>query len=393
MTQRRRARLLFLIDRLLVGGSELQLVALLRGLDRARYHVHFAHFRENDPDMFGIDIGETETICLGRSGRYDPRLMLRLVSLIRRWEIDLVYTVLPTADMWGRIAGCLAGRPALVSRKGTVLSGGDRESYEGLVDRILRPLTDLVVVNSRLGLEDLVRDHRADSHRAVVIHNGTDCERFSPPTLEARMRMRERLGLPNSAVVIGGVGRLSHEKGWETLVEAMARLPTLLGRDFSCVIAGDGPLRRILEERIAHHALSDRIRLLGFRSDVSEIFAAVDVVVMPSYQEGSPNSLCEAMAMAKPVVATRVGGVPELVEHGRSGLLVEPYKSGELASALATLLGDPEAGARLGAHGRQRVVALFSLERMVAETDRALQGVLARRVTMPTNDRVIAGRR
>ena len=393
MTRRRRARVLFLIDRLLVGGSELQLVALLRGLDRTRYEVHFAHFRENDPEMLGIDVGETRAICLGRSGRYDPRLLFRLVSLIRRWEIDLVYTVLPTADMWGRVAGCLAGRPALVSRKGTVLSGGDRESYEGLVDRMLRPFTDLVIVNSHLGLEDLVRDHRADSARAVVIHNGTDCERFSPPTLEARMRSRGRLGLPDSAVVLGGVGRLSHEKGWETLVEAAARLPALLRRDFYCLIAGDGPLRRTLEERISHHALSERIRLLGFRSDVSEILAAVDVVVMPSYQEGSPNSLCEAMAMAKPVVATRVGGVPELVEHGRSGLVVEPHKPLELAAALANLLSDPEARARFGAHGRERVVSLFSLERMVAETDRALQRVLARRVTMPTNDRMIAGRR
>ena len=393
MRQERRARVLFLIDQLLVGGSELQLVALLRGLDRERYQVHFAHFRENEPAMCGVDVGDTQVVCLGRSGRYDPRLLLRLVLLIRRWEIDLVYTVLPTADMWGRVAGCLAGRPALVSRKGTVQSGGDRESYEGRVDRLLRPFTDLVIVNSRPGLEDLIRDRRVDVDRAVVIHNGTDCERFSPPSLEARMRSRERLALPDSAVVLGGVGRLSHEKGWETLVEALASLPRHVGRDFFCVIAGDGPLRPILEERIAHHALSERVRLLGFRSDVREILAAVDAVVMPSYREGSPNALCEAMAMGKPVVATRVGGVPELVQHGRSGLVVEPHDSRELATALAVLLSDPVARARLGAEGRERVVSQFSLERMVAETDRVLQGVLARRVTMPRNERMTAGRR
>jgi glycosyltransferase involved in cell wall biosynthesis len=238
--------------------------------------------------------------------------------------------------MWGRVAGCLAGRPALVSRKGTVQSGGDREGHEGLVDRLLRPFTDLVIVNSRLGLEDLLRDRRADSDRAIVVHNGTDCQRFSPPDRETRIRARQRLGLAESAVVLGGVGRLSQEKGWETLVEAVATLPTSLG--FHCVIAGDGPLRSLLEERIARHALSKRVRLLGFRSDVSEVFAALDVVVMPSYREGTPNALCEAMAMGKPVVASRVGGVPDLVEHGRCGLLVEPHEPRDLAAALATLL-------------------------------------------------------
>ena len=126
---RARARLLFLVDQLVMGGSELQLVALLRGLDRGRYDVHLAQFRESAPLMRDIDVGDTEVVCLHRSRRYEPSLLFRLAALMRRLDVDLVYTVLPTADIWGRLAGCLARRPVLVTRKGTVLAGGKLTAF------------------------------------------------------------------------------------------------------------------------------------------------------------------------------------------------------------------------------------------------------------------------
>ncbi len=390
---RERARLLFLVDHLVAGGSELQLVALLRGLDRERYDVHLAQFRESDPEMRDIDVGDTEVVRLHRSRRYEPSLLYRLVSLMRRLKVDLVYTVLSTADIWGRVAACLARRPALVTRKGTVLSGGDRENYEAMFDRLLRPFTDAVIVNSRMGLEDLIRARRADGDRAVVIHNGTDCERFSPLTPEERRRAREELGIPQSGLLVAGAGRLSEEKGWETLIGAVARLPRQGEREVYWLIAGDGPMRKLLEEHIARHGLSGRLRLLGFRRDVPSILGAADVVVLPSHREGIPNVLCEAMAMARPVVATRVGGIPELVEDGRSGLVVEPREPQALADALGALLADPHARERLGGHGRQRIVSEFSLERMVNETDRVLQTVLADRALTQSNGRGATGRR
>jgi glycosyltransferase involved in cell wall biosynthesis len=196
-----------------------------------------------------------------------------------------------------------------------------------------------------------------------------------------------------SARIVAAVGRLSEEKGWVTLIEAVARLPQDRQRDVHWMIAGDGPLRPLLEERIARHALSERVYLLGFRRDVPAILGAADVVVLPSYQEGIPNVLCEAMAMARPVVATRVGGVPELVEEGRSGLLVEPKEPQGLADALERLLADPNARERLGSLARQRIVSEFSLERMVGETDRVLQTVLAHRAAARSNGQVVAGRR
>jgi glycosyltransferase involved in cell wall biosynthesis len=388
-----RARLLFLVDHLVAGGSELQLVALLRGLDRGRYDVHLAQFRESDPVMRDIDVGDTEVVCLNRSRRYEPTLLYRLVSLMRRLDVDLVYTVLSTADIWGRLAGCLARRPALVTRKGTVLSGGDRANFEATFDRLLRPFTDAVIVNSKLGLEDLIRARRVDGGRAVVIHNGTDCARFSPLTPEERWRAREQLGIPQSGLIVAGAGRLSEEKGWETLIEAVAHLARTDGRDVYWTIAGEGPLRQRLEEQIAGHGLSERVRLLGFRRDVPSILGAADVVVLPSHREGIPNALCEAMAMGRPVVATRVGGVPELVEHGRSGLVVEPRQPQALADGLGALLADPHARERLGAHSRQRIVTEFSLERMVTETDRVLQTVLADRALTQSNGHMVTGRR
>lgn len=377
-----RTRVLFVIDQLIIGGSELQLVALMRGLDRQVYEIHLCHFRPNDSEAHDIDLGETTTVCLNRSRRYEPNLLWRLRSVIRDNRIDILYTVLSTADIWGRIAGVMAGVPAMVCRKGTVLPGGNRGNYEAFFDRLLRSRTACVIANSRVAMEELIQSRRALRGKTAVIYNGTDLRRFTPPSQEMVRGARAKLGIDPNAFVVGGVGRLDAEKGWDAVLEAIAWLRGEQTEEIRCVIAGDGPMMPSLRGSVARLGLEDRVVLLGRRTDVPEVMACMDVVVLASELEGIPNVLCEAMAMGKPVIATDVGGVRELVVDEECGLLIEPRNWTQLGSAIRRMLAQRASLTRWGIPGRRRVEELFSLERMVTDTHRVFQRIMAKETTI-----------
>lgn len=379
-----RTRVLFVIDQLILGGSELQLVALMRGLDRQIYEVYFCHFRPNGAEVNDIDLGETTTVCLNRSRRYEPTLLWRLRSLIRDHRIDIVYTVLSTADIWGRIAGVMAGVPAMVCRKGTVLPGGDRGNYEAFFDRLLRSYTACVIANSRVAMEELIQSGRALRGKTAVVYNGTDLRRFAPRSQEVMRDARARLGIDPNAFVVGGVGRLDAEKRWDAVLEAIAGLRDEQPEEIRCVVAGDGPMMSSLRETVSILGLEGRVLLLGRRADVPEVMACMDVVVLASEREGIPNVLCEAMAMGKPVIATDVGGVRELVVDEECGLLIEPRNPTELRRAIRRMLAQRASLPRWGIPGRRRVEELFSLERMVTDTHRVFQRIMAREMRIET---------
>jgi glycosyltransferase involved in cell wall biosynthesis len=369
---------------LVLGGSELQLVALMRGLDRQMYEVYFCHLRPNGGEVNGIDLGETTTVCLNRSRRYEPKLLWRLRSVMRDNRIDILYTVLSTADIWGRVSGIMAGVPAMVCRKGTVLPGGDRGNYEAFFDRLLAPYTACVIANSRVGMEVLIQSGRALRGKTAVVYNGTDLRRFTPPSQEMVRGARARLGLDPNTFVVGAVGRLDAEKGWDVVLEAIASLGGEHTEEIRCVIAGDGPMMPSLRGSVARLGLEDRVVLLGRRTDVPEVMACMDVVVLASEREGIPNVLCEAMAMAKPVIATDVGGVRELVVDEECGLLIEPRNWTQLGSAIRRMLAQRASISQWGVAGRRRVEELFSLERMVTDTHQVFQRIMTRTMRIKT---------
>jgi sugar transferase (PEP-CTERM/EpsH1 system associated) len=216
--------------------------------------------------------------------------------------------------------------------------------------------------------------------RVSRICNGVDSVRFSPSA-----RGRERLaGSPFDAsrhLVVGTVGRLQAIKDQITLARGFAQLcrqESPVAADARLMIVGDGPLRTELEAEIVRLGIGDRVWLAGERADVPDVMRAMDLFVLPSRAEGISNTVLEAMASGLPVVATAVGGNPELVAHGRTGLLVPPSDPQALADALAHYLVHPERRRQHGAAGRRRVEAEFSLERMVAGYERLYRDALER---------------
>jgi glycosyltransferase involved in cell wall biosynthesis len=204
-----------------------------------------------------------------------------------------------------------------------------------------------------------------DAARILTIQNGVDFSRFAP---DLREPARGELGLTPEALAIGTAGRLVPVKDQANLVEALALLRDR-GVGFTAFIAGDGPLRRELEAQIAARGLTASVQLLGQRKDIERIFAALDVFVLPSKSEGMSNTILEAMASGAPIVATNVGGAEELVEEGRTGVLVPKEDSEALSGALAAMAADPVRRREMGRAARAKAEREFSLERMLRDYD------------------------
>ena len=208
-------------------------------------------------------------------------------------------------------------------------------------------------------------------NRAVTVHEGIDLERVGAAP---RAKLHEELWLPHEAPIVGNVAALVPHKGQRHLIEAAALVVRQVP-DARFVIAGEGELRPALERQIKDHRLEKHVLLAGFRPDVLSLHKAFDIFVMSSVTEGLGTSLLDAMACAKPIVATTAGGIPEVVKDGETGFLVAPKDHRALADAVIALLKDPELRQRQGNAGLTRVRTRFSAERMVQDTLRVYERV------------------
>jgi glycosyltransferase involved in cell wall biosynthesis len=284
-------------------------------------------------------------------GARDLAGLVELVRLLRRHRPDILHASSSKAGILGRMAAPLAGVPIRVF----TVHGWAFAAYSGLAgrlyrlaDRLVRPLTTVTVCVSERERELGVAAGTCDADRTVVIPNAVDVA--DAPRAGAARRDRP---------LIVAVGRLKAPKDFLTLVRALGRLEA---DSFTAVIVGEGPDRARLEEEIRSLGLAESVTLAGERRDVPELLAAADIFALASSSEGMPVSVLEAMAAGLPVVASRVGGLPEQVVDGVTGVLVEPGDPEDLAEALAGLVADRELRRRLGAAGRARAEQAFDLE-------------------------------
>lgn len=303
---------------------------------------------------------DVRVIDLSREFRRDRLFVWRLSRLIGKLRPDIVHSR-NWAAIEAVIAAWLAGVPIRIhGEHGRTASDPlGKNPRRKVIRRLISPLVNRFVTVS----DDLRRWMTAEvgipAVKVIRIHNGVDVARFSVGGSEAG---RRALGLARDDVVIGAVGRLESVKDHMNLLEALARVRTT--RRWRLVIIGEGTLRRELETRMEREDLRGKVRLMGERLDVPELLKGLDIYVISSIAEGISNTVLEAMATGLPVVATRVGGNPELVEHGVNGMLVRVSDPDALADALATYLNDPDLALRHGRASRQRAVEKFSLASM-----------------------------
>lgn len=359
------ARVLLFIDNFDQGGSQGQLVQLANGLEQdPEFQVRIGCLARRGPLLSQLQVPGDRVVEFPLNRFYDARGIWQIASVSRevaRHRIDLVHSLDFYANMICSAAAGWDPRTRLVvSRRYLFLSDrwlhrvGERWSYR---------LADAVVMNSTSVAREIERTGIVSPAKVVIIPNGIDLSRFEAPfpTLPGPRRA--------ASMRIGVVARLCRDKGLEVMIEAFARL-THRWPDSELVIVGDGESRDGLEILIDNLGIGERVTLAGSQEDVRPWIATFDVAVLPSRREGLPNTLLEYLAMGKAVVATRVGGVPDVIPDESTALLVPPENPGALAAAIDRLLKDPELRAALGEAAARRANA-FSLERMV-ETTRAL---------------------
>jgi glycosyltransferase involved in cell wall biosynthesis len=366
-------RVMFVITCMPVGGAETLLVELIRRMDRSRFRPELCCLKYLGP--LGEVLAEEVPAFTGLlADKYDFAVLGRLTSLLRRRRIDAVVTVGTGGDkmFWGRLAGWLAGVPVRCS----ALHSTGLPDHVELPNRLLAPITDAFIAVAPSHGRYLVEREGCPARKVRVISNGVDVERFRPhPPDES---LRRRLGLPGRAPVAAIVAALRPEKNHELFLRAA----DLIRRDVPearFLVVGDGAERVRLEKLACGLSLGESVQFLGTRSDVPDLLALVDVLVLSSHMEANPVSILEGMACGKPVVATAVGSVPENVLDGRTGYLATPGSAEELARRVVELFRHPELAARFGRAGRQHVAAHASCPRMVEGYQDLITEVYARK--------------
>lgn len=355
-----------IIHRLDFGGLENGLVNLINRMPADRYRHAVICLTTSTDFRKRIERPDVPIIEIGKRPGKDPAAYLRVWRALRRLKPRIVHTRnLPALDMLA--VAVLAGVPRRIHGEHGLdvleLDGGSRK-YNAL-RRMTRPAVDRYITVSRDLARWLVDEVRLPRARVVTIYNGVDTDRFSPGPRDGILPAGFA---PPGSFVIGTIGRLEAVKDQPTLAAAFCRMlelrPALRDR-LRLVIAGDGALRGEIEGRLAQHQAGQLAWLPGFRSDAPALLRACDLFVLPSLREGISNTILEAMATAKPVVATAVGGNPEIVEDGVTGALVPPADPDAMAQRLLDYVDAPAMVEAQGKAGRARAVERFSLTEMV----------------------------
>jgi glycosyltransferase involved in cell wall biosynthesis len=385
-------RILRVIARLNMGGPALHVSYLAEGLADRGYDTTLVAgtlARGEDSMAFvaedrGIEIVKVDALSREISPVRDAIAVVRLAQMIRRQRPQILHTHTAKAGAVGRLAALLAGkaRPPIIVHTfhGHVLRGYfgplKTTAFRVLERWLAKSTTALVAVSPQVR-DDLVQLGVAPAEKFHVVRLGIELERRAASAGD-RAETRRLLGVPPDRFVVGWVGRMTGVKNTDDVLEAL-RLLRERGVDATLLMVGDGPDREHVETRANSLGIVRHCLFLGYQRDVAPWYGAIDAFVLPSVNEGTPVVVMEALAAGRPVVATRVGGVPDVVREGEDGFLVEVGDRDGLAERLARLAQDPALRDRMGAAGRERVLDRYAVKRLVDDVDALYRELLARR--------------
>ena len=377
----KKIRVLEMIDRPFLGGGQIVLLSLARHLDRERFEVAVCAAAggplEDEVRRLGFVFHPAAF-----SKKPSLGLLRGLECLLVENRIGLLHTHGGVAGLFGRWAAHRAGTPAVIH----TLHGIHYLHYRNRLiknvyirlERRCSKFTDAVICVSEADRTQALRHRLADESRIRLIRNGieTTPPRSGPAWDRRLLELQRKLNLDRP--IVGAVARLHRQKGVSYLFRA-AETILLAHPEAKIVVVGGGPLETEFRAMTAKEGFGRSVAFLGERADASEILALFDVFVLPSLWEGLPLALVEAAAAGKPIVATDIDGVREVVRNGETGLLVPPRDSAALAAAVLRLLDDPDLARRLAGRARAEVPPLYTVERMVSETASLYLEIAARK--------------
>lgn len=394
-----RIKILHLITHLGFGGALDNTLLTVKGHSRDRYEVHLA--------AGSIDAGEDYSDWTARAQEYADNLFIiprlhraihlrddvhavrQIAALIRKEKYQVIHTHTSKAGLLGRIAARQAGVPVVVhtfhafawqvaytyqASAWKQRSSALKERFYVALERYGASLSDALITVADLNKQEALERKVAPPEKFSTIYSGIDLSRFSPCSRD-RNELCRAIGLDPGRPIVGMIGRLSTQKAPKDFV--MAAKKALQHKPHTqFLLVGDGPLEEEVREAIGSE---QRIKIIGFTDNVAEIFAILDVFALSSLWEGLGRALTEAMIMKVPVAATRVGGVPELVKHGETGLLSEPGDSEQLAENIVWLLDNPDEAKKMSERAKARVVPAFSEQHMVKQIESLYERMLLKK--------------
>lgn len=374
-----KVKILYVITSTGIGGAEKMLYELVTRLDRERFEPMVCSLkpmgqfgeklRGNDIPFFSLDMPEASGF---RGALVTLRSLYRLLMLTVALSPDLMHTFLFRANQVGRFIGWIQGVPVISAIRVLEM---EKEYHHTCDARTSFMSTHYTAVSEEVR-QYTIRKSGLKPEKITTIPNGIDLALFHG--IVADISLPESLGLAPDNRLIIFVGRLSRQKGLPFLLEAFCSVAEAVP-SARLLIVGEGEDEESLKADAGSRGITDKVVFTGIRSDIPALLSLCEVVVLPSLWEGMPNALLEAMASAKPVVATSAGGVPEVVVDGETGLLVPPSDPKALATALLTLLNDPDRAREMGEKGFERVKRRFDIAATVRRTEELYRQVLLKK--------------
>jgi glycosyltransferase involved in cell wall biosynthesis len=368
-------KVLHIITRLDKGGSAENTFLTVKGLDKKRYDVTLMSGPVQDPSQerrsqveeCGIQYIHNPVLVRNINVVFDVIALFKICRFLAKEKFDVVHTHTSKAGLLGRFAAKFAGSPLVVhTPHGHVFFGYFnplKTKIFILFEKLANRMTDKIVALTHREKADYISYRTCPEEKITVIHSGVELNKFQEYTLAEKTKLKKEVGLPEDSFVVGTAGRLVPVKGPEFLIKAsQIIIPAHPNTYF--LFAGDGPLKEDLQQKANEAGEEKNIVFLGWRDDIEHILSIFDVFCLPSLNEGMGRVLVEAMALGIPIVASDVGGIPDLVTHGKNGFLVPPKNPEELAKHIQILIEDEEKRKKMGETGK-KMAQRFSHKTMV----------------------------
>jgi len=364
---------------LIFGGGKRVFLQLMNHINKSEFRIFSCCAFDNEQENFLSSQGAgIINIDIQHGGIFSS--MIKLINLLKTEHYDIIHSQGARADFYARVAVKLSGRNTKVINTIAMLVDGYDSRWMKkiiycLLDRISEKYADKFIVVSNALKKALISSHNIPGKKINTIYNGIELQSYGNFNTNCSRETRKDLGISDNTFLIGAIGRLVWQKGFEYLLLAFPEIISAYPQS-RILIVGDGPLREKLESLCERLNLKDKIVFTGFMNNIKEILSAIDLLAVPSLLEGFPMITLEAMAMAKPIIATNIDGINEQITNGENGILVPPKDPKAIANAVIKLIDNKETAKNMGLAARRKVEQNFSVEKMVLETEKVYLSLL-----------------